>query len=163
MGELDAYLKASEKNPLGGIVSKKRGKTNDNFINASISGFTSLDDAPTGLEVQFFDQSKYDFWKVDHYTYDPLKIFSAISRGSWFLTPHQALHGIQKEIPDTVRADILKKRPQEILYSYLQGGQLKAFSGKDGEVYLVPRDHIGNFEEKFPKDKVRPVVINRGK
>ena len=73
-------MQKSEKKPLGTIAQKKREKTSTKFKNASFSGFTKIDNIPIGLEIMFYDQASYNFWKEDHYTYDPLKVVSAWSR-----------------------------------------------------------------------------------
>lgn len=136
--QLRAFMQDAQKKPLGKIVSShaKKSKSHADFSNISISGFTSVIDtaegkeAAMGCEIQFFNQSGADFWKKDHYTFDPLKVVSAWSRGSWFLTPYQMLVVIRHEIPEDVREGVLKKRTQEILWDYIEQGTICAYTGE---------------------------------
>ncbi len=157
--QLNAILKESISKPLGGMVSHKSEKTDAKFINASISGFTAIGSDDIWLEIQFFDQWKYDFWKKNHYEFDPLKVISAWSRGSWFLTPHQVLYCIQKEIPSTIRDDNNLWRPQDIFYNYLKSRKLIAYIWSSDEVYITPGSHDAKFQEKFNWTWIRRVRI----
>lgn len=144
MKEIIMNTELTGKRPLKWFQEKRHEKSNPRFRNASVSGFTNLNGA-VGIEMQFFDQSKYDFWKMDHYTYDPMKIISAVSRWDWFVTPMQALHAIIKEIPEWVRKEVLKHSPQEILSNYLTTSQLIPFVWENGEIYIVPKPHVWKF------------------
>ena len=159
--KLHARIKDGLKKPLGGVVSNKKEKTDEKFINASISGFTQVGDNDVWLEIQFFDQSKYDFWKTNHYEFDPLKVISAWSRGSWFLTPHQVIHCIQKEIPSNIRDNYKLWRPQDIFYNYLKSGKLIAYTWNDGAIYITPKSHEVRFIEKFNQKWLRRIHVLR--
>lgn len=154
-------LTTQNKEPLGRISNSKKGKSNEDFTNASESGFIRINDSVTGFEVQFFDETGYNFWKRDHYTYDPLKVISAASRGNWFITPHQALLAIQKEIPDTVLQQV-NQTPQQILYSYIEKGQLIAYVWiASWAVYISPKDHSKNFFENTKNEEIRKISLRK--
>lgn len=145
----DILKKDVEKKPLWSVAVKKKGKSSGNFKNAAFSGFTNINGNPTGIEVQFYNQSSYDFWKTDHYMFDPLKVVSAWSRGSWFLTPKQFLNTIRTNIHQDVRETKLKKLPQQIFQDYISSGLVIAYAGSNKEVYIVPKQFEKEFNGKF--------------
>lgn len=150
LSALKRHLKDKDKKPLWKVVNTRKMKTDKRLNNSSISGFSWLLWDPIGIEFQFYDQTGYDFWKNDHYTFDPLKIVSAWSRGSWFVTPHQLLHIVKKEIPESIRETVLQKLPQQIIINYLQKWQILGFCWKNEDVYFVPSQYKEEYMEKFP-------------
>lgn len=147
--QLKSNIKNQDKKPLWKVVSKRKWKTHQKLENTSISGFTNIFWSPIGMEIQFYDEEGYNFWKRDHYTFDPLKVISAWSRGSWFITPKQLLYIIRREISDDVRDTVLRKLSQDIILDYIKAGNLLAYIWTKGEVYFTMPDHKENFEEKF--------------
>ena len=162
MKEIIMNTELSGKRPLKWFQEKRHEKSNPKFRNASVSGFTNLN-GPVGIEMQFFDQSKYDFWKMDHYTYDPMKIISAVSRWDWFVTPMQALHAIIREIPEGIRKEVLKHSPQEILSNYLTTSQLIPFVWENGEIYIVPKPHVWKFRASRRQNSVEQIDFSMKK
>lgn len=161
LGVLKKRISDWGNSPIWWIDSGKKGKTSSGFINASISGFTEVEGWEfAGLEVQFFDKSWHDYWRNDHYTYDPLKIISAWSRWSWFMTPRQVIYCIQREIPENIRNDLLRKRPQGIFYDYLKSGILVAYKWEGtNDIYIVPSSQEQNFSAKFKSWSIRKIRI----
>ena len=95
---------------------------------------------------------------------------SAWSRGSWFLTPHQAMNCIEQEISTDIifnkfrRTDRFKhlSSPQDILYDYLKKLSLLAFLDTETQgIYIVPLDHEEHFTNKF-KSRMRKIHIRTG-
>lgn len=100
--------------------------------------------------MQFLTYTAYKKSKDEHSFYDPKKVISAWSRGSWFLTPKQ-LNGV---IKSNIHPDILSKNHTDIasiIMQYLSSGDILAFHGKNQEVYFVPKNHSAAFQEKFPQ------------
>lgn len=149
LGKLKTKLKSWEKRPLGTSVTEKKKKSSKDFRNISYSGFTKILGTNTWIEVQGFDKSAYDFWKTEHYEFDPLKIISAWSRWSWFLTPIQTLNTVRQNIDRDILESKIKKRPQWVIWDYIQEGRLLAYRWKNDEIYMVPRQHEKQFESKF--------------
>ena len=142
------------KKPLGKPAKSKKSKSSEEFKNASISGFAYIDGENIWMEIQFHDQKGYNYWKTEHYLFDPRKIISAWSRGSWFFTPHQLLSIIRREIPEDIREGILKMRAQDIIREYINKEYILAYKWPSWEVYFTPKASVKNFEEKFPTAKL---------
>jgi hypothetical protein len=140
--------------PLGSIVSSKKWKSSKHLTNASYSGFTQIDNNPVGIEIQFYNQDWYEYWKKDHYTFDPLKIISAWSRGSWFITPRQLLDVIRYNIPRNILEIKLKKFPHEIIKDYIREWAIIPYKSKNNTIYFVPKQYESFFTEKFPYTEV---------
>lgn len=169
-------LNNPESPPLNQRAAISRNKkTTSKFINASASGFSCITEDNNseniiGCEIQYYTPEWYEFWKVDHYLYDPLKVMSAWSRGSWFLTPHQAINCIEQEISTDVIFNKFRRTngfkhldsPQGILYDYLKKGSLLVFLDSETQgVYIVPLDHAEAFTNKF-KSRMRRIHIRTG-
>lgn len=144
-------LKLVNHEPFGRIVTGKNEKTSEKFANASLSGFGDLGDSiPTGVEVQMHTQKSADYWKKDHFTFDPLKVVKGWARGSWFITPHQLQNTIIHEISEEVRNGVLQKTPNQIMKSYITSHKILVYVSKDEEVFLVLKNHKSEFEAKKP-------------
>ncbi len=142
-------LQSVPNKPFGKIVTAKGLKSSPEFSNASLSGFGNMwDNVPTWIEIQQHTQESASFWKEDHFTFDPLKVVKAWSRWSWFITPHQLQNTICEEIPKEVLFKIIKKTPNQILWSYITSHRILAYVSESQEVFLVPKDHKNEFELK---------------
>ncbi len=135
--------------PLGTVVEWRKWKSSEKLKNLSFSGFTHIQESHVGIEIQFYNQNGYDFWKSDHLTFDVLKVVSAWARWGWFITPRQMLDVVRKNIPRNILEAKLKKRPQEIIYGYIQSGALIPYIWKNNALYLVPKQYEYLFFWKF--------------
>ncbi len=155
--KLKQYFKQdTSKRPLGTSLKMKK-KSDPRLNNVSLSGFTSInnitgsenDKVTMWCEIQFYNQSGYDFWKTEHYQFDPKKIISAVCRWSYFITPHQVFNIIKEEIPDIVFKTILKSNIKKEFINYIKNWSLIPYMINNNEVIFTTKDYESWLQDKF--------------
>jgi hypothetical protein len=155
--KLKQYFKQdNSKKPLWMSI-KMKGKSDPKLNNVSLSWFTSINDiygSPNDkvsmwCEIQFHNQSGYEWWKKDHYRFDPKKIISAICRGSYFITPHQIFNIIKEEIPDDILKQVLQSTIKKEYIRYVRSGLLIPYTINNNELLFTTKDYESGFLEKF--------------
>lgn len=150
------FKQDNSKRPLWVSLQMKK-KSDPRLNNVSLSWFTSIqnitgsanDTVTMWCEVQFYDQSGYDFWKTDHYRFDPKKIISAVCRWSYFITPHQVFNIIKEEIPENILKKILDSNIKKEFIDYIKKGSLIPYVINNQELIFTTKDYENGLREKF--------------